>query len=258
MLKLSKLLTLFAAMLLNTASLAQEVDTSDSEKYIAGTHYEVLSTPIRTQNPNKIEATEVFWYGCSHCYRFEPLVVEWAKKLPDDVSMVKSPAIWHPTMKLHAQAFYTAVALGVLDDLHSVLFEEMNLRKKKLASESAIGKLFAAHGVDSEKFLQTFNSFGVTAAVQQAEARQRGYKITGTPEMVVNGKYRITARMAGSQEGMLSVASYLIEKERQLMAEQAAALDTAPATKVDLPGAGAANQSDSTSGSPIEPELAPE
>lgn len=80
MLKLSKLLTLFGAMLLNTASLAQEVDTSDSEKYIAGTHYEVLSTPIRTQNPNKIEATEVFWYGCSHCYRFEPLVVEWAKK----------------------------------------------------------------------------------------------------------------------------------------------------------------------------------
>jgi len=257
MLKLSQLLMLFVAALLNTTALAQEADDPDGGQYVAGKHYEVLDTPIRTQDPKKIEATEVFWYGCSHCYRFEPLVAEWAKDLPEDVVLVKSPAIWHPTMKLHAQAYYTAVALDVIDDLHGALFEEINLRKNKLASEGAIGKLFAAHGVDPEKFTQTFNSFGVTAAVQQAEARQRGYKITGTPEMVVNGKYRITARMAGSQEGMLTVASYLITKERQLMAKPAAGQDTPPATKVDLSGAASADQSDAGAASG-EPDSAPE
>lgn len=252
MLKFSPMLILLMALLPNNATQAQEVTKSD--KYVAGTHYEVLDIAVRTQNPNKIEATEVFWYGCSHCYRFEPLVVEWAKDLPDDVALVKSPAIWHPTMKLHAQAFYTAKALGALDPLHNVLFEEMNLRKNKLASEKAIGKIFSAHGVDVEKFAKTFNSFGVTAAVQQAEARQRGYKITGTPEMVVNGKYRITARMAGSQAGMLTVASYLIEKERQLMAELASSQNATPATQVDLPETSATAQSDSAS----EPDSAPE
>lgn len=241
MIKFSPLLALLTALLLNTGTQAQEATGAGTDKYVAGEHYEVLDIPVRTQTPNKIEATEVFWYGCSHCYRFEPLVVEWAEALPEDVALVKSPAIWHPTMKLHAQAFYTARALGVLDALHGVLFDEMNLRKNKLASEKAIGKLFTAHGVDGEKFTRTFNSFGVTAAVQQAEARQRGYKITGTPEMVVNGKYRITARMAGSQAGMLTVASYLIEKERQLMAEQAVTGNTTPATKVDLPEAASAD-----------------
>ncbi|PCJ34893.1 MAG: disulfide bond formation protein DsbA, partial [Cellvibrionales bacterium] len=38
--------------------------------------------------------------------------------------------------------------------------------------------------------------------------------IKGTPEMVVNGKYRLSAKMAGGQGGMLKVADYLITLER--------------------------------------------
>ncbi len=191
-----------------------ENSTSAEQKYVAGTHYQVLDTPVRTSQPNKIEATEVFWYGCSHCYTFESAIIPWSKTLAEDVNFIKSPAIWHPSMALHARAFYTAKALGVLDTLHSVIFQEMNLRKNKLASESDISRLFVAEGVDAEKFKSTFNSFGVNSAVQQAESRQRSYQITGTPEMIVNGKYRVTARMAGSQTGMLKVVDYLIDLER--------------------------------------------
>ncbi|MDP2379235.1 MAG: thiol:disulfide interchange protein DsbA/DsbL, partial [Pseudohongiella sp.] len=42
--------------------------------YVAGTHYEELPAPVRTNNPDKIEILEVFWYGCGHCFRFQPLV----------------------------------------------------------------------------------------------------------------------------------------------------------------------------------------
>ena len=42
--------------------------------YVEGTHYEALDKPVRTVDPNKIEVTEVFWYGCPHCYAFEPLL----------------------------------------------------------------------------------------------------------------------------------------------------------------------------------------
>jgi hypothetical protein len=35
--------------------------------------------------------------------------------------------------------------------------------------------------------------------------------------MVVNGKYRITTRQAKGLEGMLKVASFLIDKERQAL-----------------------------------------
>lgn len=216
-----KLLTPFIAIVMMATAFnslaATETSPENSaagQKYVAGTHYEVLDTPVRTSKPDKIEATEVFWYGCSHCYTFESAIIPWSKTLAEDVNFVKSPAVWHPSMALHARAFYTAKALGVLDTLHSIIFQEMNLRKNKLANESAISKLFVDNGVDAEKFKNTFNSFGVNSAVQQAESRQRGYQITGTPEMVVNGKYRVTARMAGSQAGMLKVVDYLIDQER--------------------------------------------
>ncbi len=50
--------------------------------------------------------------------------------------------------------------------------------------------------------------------VRQAVARAKGARISGTPEMMVAGKYRITTRKAGSQANMLKIADYLIEKER--------------------------------------------
>lgn len=188
-------------------------------EYVAGKHYQVLEPQVRTSNPAKIEVTELFWYGCGHCFIFEPLLAKWHETLADDVLLVRSPAIWHPTMELHARAYYTARALGVEDKVHRALFEAMNVKQDKLATEAAIGKVFAAHGVDPEAFTKTFNSFGVASAVRQADARQRSYQTTGTPELVVEGKYRITARMAGGHQGMLEVADHLIALEREQRAK---------------------------------------
>ena len=218
-----KLLTTLLATLMVSVTfgaIAEDKSTAAEQKYIAGTHYQVLDTPVRTSNPNLIEATEVFWYGCSHCYSFEPTIAEWKKTLPDDVVFVQNPAIWHPTMELHARAFYTAKVLGILEKMHPIIFEEMNLRKNKLANEGAVSDLFEANGIAPEKFAKTFNSFGINSAVKQAEARQRSYQIKGTPEMIVNGKYRITARMGGGQGGMMKIVDYLIDVERKIMSSK--------------------------------------
>ncbi|OUS06172.1 disulfide bond formation protein DsbA [Gammaproteobacteria bacterium 54_18_T64] len=184
-------------------------------QYTAGTHYEVLDTPVRTSDPKRIEVAEVFWYGCSHCFSFEPMVSTWAKQQPEDVNFVHSPAIWHKNMELHARAYYTAKALKVLGPVHLAIFEAMNLKKDKLASKEAIAKIFVAQGVDLDKFNKTFDSFGVVSATKQADARQRSYGVKGTPEMVVNGRYRLSAKMAGGQGQMLEVADYLIAIERK-------------------------------------------
>lgn len=189
-------------------------NTYAADTYTAGKHYEVLETPVRTSDPKRIEVAEVFWYGCSHCFTFEPIVSTWASQLPEDVNFMHSPAIWHKSMGLHARAYYTAKALKVLDSVHLAIFEAMNLKKNKLANKEAIGKIFVAQGVDLDKFNKTFDSFGVVSATKQADARQRSYGIKGTPEMVVNGKYRLSAKMAGGQNGMLNVADYLINLER--------------------------------------------
>ena len=96
------------------------------------------------------------------------------------------------------------------------MFEAIHVRKESIQSENDIEKIFSKHRVDGEKFSKAYNSFGVNSQVNQAKSRIKGYRTQGTPELIVNGKYRITTRMGKGFEGMLRIASFLIEKERQL------------------------------------------
>jgi thiol:disulfide interchange protein DsbA len=187
---------------------------NNAKTFEEGKQYDVITPAIRTANPDKIEVVEFFWYGCGHCYNFEPVVGHWKKSLGDDVEFKGSPAVWAPQMELHSKMFYAAEVLGVLDKMHLVLFQAMNVDKKRLQSESEIAALFVANGVSEEDFSKAFNSFGVSSMVRQATARARAAKISGTPEMMVNGKYRISTRMGINQGEMLEVVEFLIEKER--------------------------------------------
>ncbi|MFM7784776.1 MAG: thiol:disulfide interchange protein DsbA/DsbL [Gammaproteobacteria bacterium] len=182
--------------------------------YIEGTHYERLPEAVRTADPARIEVVEVFWYGCGHCYQLEPLIKKWKPGLASDVDFRRSPAMWNKLMAVHAQAFYAAQVLGVLEKMNDPLFAALNVDRKKLESEDEIAALFVQNGVKDEDFRKAFNSFGVQSSVKQADARQRSYRITGTPEMIVNGKYRVSARLAGSPEAALKVVDFLVEKER--------------------------------------------
>lgn len=186
----------------------------ESVTYEAGKHYDVISPAIRTANPDKIEVAEFFWYGCGHCYTFEPIIGQWKKTLADDVAFRGVPAMWGGSMELHAKAFYAAQALGVMDTMHAVLFQAMNVDRLPLGSEADVAELFVANGVAEEDFYKALNSFGVGSQVRQASATARSAKITGTPSIVVNGKYMVSGRKAGSQANMLKVADYLIEQER--------------------------------------------
>ena len=50
-----------------------------------GIDFRVINPPLAADK-NRIEVTEFFWYGCPHCFDFEPVLATWVKKLPADVS----------------------------------------------------------------------------------------------------------------------------------------------------------------------------
>lgn len=195
-------------------SLVACADTAETADYQAGKHYQELSEPVRTDDPDKIEVREVFAYTCSHCFRFESVFAPWIKTLPDDVNLVKTPVVWAAQMEQYARAYYTAKALGILDDVHMKIFETIHVQRYQFRGVEDWADLFAQYGADKEKVLRTFDSFGVNSQLKQADARVRAYSISGTPELIIDGRYRISARDAGSHEDMLKVADYLIEKVR--------------------------------------------
>ena len=188
------------------------------ERYVAGTHYMEIANPVNTGDSSKVEVIEAFWYGCSHCFRFEPLITNWEENKPDDVDFVRFPALWNNLMKIHAQVYYAAEVLDAVDVLHEPIFNAINVERNMLQNEGQISELFAEHGVTQEDFDRTFNSFSVRTKVNQAEARMQDYGIRSTPNMIVNGKYLITTgENVRTQQEMLDVVDFLVEKERQAM-----------------------------------------
>ena len=143
-------------------------------KYVAGTHYTELTNPVNTNDASKVEVIEAFWYGCSHCFRFEPLIENWEAGLSDDVDFTRFPAMWNSMMKIHAQVYYTAEALDALHTVHEPVFNAINVERNRLHTEELVGELFAKHGIDEEEFKKTFNSFSVRTKVNQAEKTDAG------------------------------------------------------------------------------------
>lgn len=189
------------------------------EKYKAGEHYDILPQQVRTASSDKIEVNEVFSYTCGHCYNFQSKLHPWVDKLPADVDFQSTPVIWQPKLEPYARAYYAGKILNVLDKVHTPIFESIHLHKKSIKSEADFAAIFAAKGIDKKKFSSAFNSFGTTSMITQAKSRVRAYKVRGTPEMIINGKYRVSTTSAGGFAGMLKVAEFLIDKERALAAK---------------------------------------
>lgn len=172
--------------------------------------YEIITPPQPTENADKIEVIEFFWYGCPHCYRFIPYVSAWLKKIPEDVQYIRQPAAFNERWAQHAKAYFTAEALGVVDKVHDDFFDAIQNKHEKLTSEKELAEFFAKHGVAEKDFRDAYNSFYVATKMKQATALPARYGVTGTPTIIVNGKYRIKAPL----EKVFEIADRLIEKER--------------------------------------------
>jgi thiol:disulfide interchange protein DsbA len=194
------------------AAPAEATETPAAAEELTG-GYETLDTPQPTQNPDKVEVIEFFWYGCPHCYDFEPILESWVKKLPANVDFIRQPAAFSDLWAKHAKAFYVAQALGVLDQVHADLFDALQNKHQKLESEEQLAAFFTAHGVKEADFHEAYNSFLVDTKVRQAAVTPARYGVTGVPVLIVNGKYKVDGKSAGSHEKMIEVVNQLIKKE---------------------------------------------
>ena len=162
----------------------------------------------------KIEVVEIFWYGCPHCYDFEPHVNNWVANLPEDVEFRRMPGIFSKSWVAHARAYYAAEKLGVLEQIHTPLFEALHKDRKRIFSESELKDFFESKGVDGDEFTRAYNSNEVEVKFKQAFLMGQRYKITGVPAVVVNGKYMTGAALAGSYDNLLKTMDMLVDKER--------------------------------------------
>ena len=182
-----------------------------------GTHYVKLSTPAPVTLPSpdkKIEVVEFFWYGCPHCYAFEPTLETWVKKLPADVSFRQVPVGFMAPHQLHQKLFYALEEMGQLAAMHRKVFNAVHQQNQRLGSESEIVAFANANGVDGAKLGEAMKSFSVSTKANRAKQLADAYKIDGVPAIGINGRFYTSATLAGSHERAVAVADFLIQLSR--------------------------------------------
>lgn len=207
-------LLLMAAIAAAHSAFAQDA----SNQFVEGTHYDVLTPQQQTwgMDDDKVEVAEIFAYSCPHCMNFEPALAHWLTTKADYVSFVRIPAAWgDPISNIHAQAFYTAEQLGVLDKMHSAFFAEFHERRNHLETEDKLREFFARFGVSAEQFDSTFSSFVVHTKLQRARDLLARYRAAETPLIIVNGKYQSRGQQAGNFGNWFAIIDELAAREAE-------------------------------------------
>lgn len=181
--------------------------------YESGVHYEELRNPQPVSTGEQIEVVEVFWYGCPYCYALEPHVHRWLESAkPENAEYVPMPAVLSEAWEVHGRAFFAFELLGVVDEMHARFFDAIHAERRRMRSAEEIADFAAENGIDRQAFLDAFSSFAVDSKVRNAQVMAGRYQITGVPTIIVDGRYKATASMAGSNEELMRVVNFLIAK----------------------------------------------
>ncbi|KWK71817.1 thiol:disulfide interchange protein [Burkholderia ubonensis] len=206
---MKKLLSTLLLSLSLAAGFAQAAPSAP----VAGKDYEVMKAPQPVSAPaGKVEVIEFFWYGCPHCYEFEPTVEAWVKKQGDKVDFKRIPVAFRDDFVPHSKLFYAVSALGMSEKVTPAIFNAIHKQKNYLLTPQAQADFLASQGVDKKKFMDAYNSFSVQGQVKQSAELLKSYNIDGVPTIVVQGKYKTGPAYTNSLEGTAQVLDYLVKQ----------------------------------------------
>lgn len=207
-----------ATLCLMTFACSAQDDTAPTANFKEGTHFKKVKSEAKADDPKRIKVEEFFWYGCNHCFNFEPAISAWFSRKPSDVDFVRVPSsLGRPEGVLHQKAYYTAQALGVTEKIHGPLFKALHEKHQNFYTEETIGAFFNQQtGVLPDVFSSTFKGFAVDSQARRATELAKNYQIFSVPSVVVGGKYQSSAEMAGgSFTDLTKVIDFLVEKVRK-------------------------------------------
>ena len=204
---IKRLLVVFALLsMVSSGALAQMA-------FVAGTDYQEISPAVKTGQPDKVVVTEMFWYGCPHCFRFEPYVERWSAQLPENVVFEQVPSSLNPRWTEHARAYYAFTLMGILDQVHREFFDAIHLQRRRLNSVDTIAEFVTEQGHDEKAFREFYFSFPVETQIRKNIGKEKRYGHRGVPAVIVNGKYLVSASAAGSNERMIQIINFLVAAE---------------------------------------------
>ena len=197
---------------------AKNANKAMTSKFIEGKHYVEIFPPMQTDaSPGKIEVVELLWLGCPHCYSLEPTMLKYKKGHPDFVEFKQVPAMLNPTWAADARTFYLAEILDPTGEkkLITQIFQAIHEQKRRLRSPDSVKRLFIQFGFTEEQINNALNSMAFQAKLDRAKAIGTNSQAQSVPTVIINGKYRTSPYIAGSEENLMEIIDLLTKKENK-------------------------------------------
>jgi len=191
------------------------VATAGAQSYAEGKEYARLRNPIPVETGKNIEVIEFFSYGCPHCAEFEPILQNWMKSKPADVTFRRVPVMFQPRWENLAREYYILEAMGEDQKLSPAMFTAIHGKGAALWDEKAFLDWVAAQGADRKKAEELWGSFAIVGKVNRAKQLAQTYGIQSVPTIVVDGKYVTGPEHLGNgHAGMPGAIDFLVQKAR--------------------------------------------
>lgn len=177
-----------------------------------GVDYKTLAKPQATSSGNKVEVIEFMWYDCPHCAAFDPVITAWVKKQGDKIDFKQVPISFRDTFFPQQKLFYSLEAMGKKEELNPKVFQAIHAERQRVNTDKTILAFIEKQGVDKQKFLDTYNSFGVQTKARRATQLQDLYGVDSVPMVAIGGKYitspgMVAASLANQPESMQQTAT---------------------------------------------------
>jgi len=229
---------LFALLALLATASAQ------AQAWAAGVHYAVIPTQRTNVPAGKVEVMEVFSYGCPACNSFRPVMKKIKAALPPNAQLTYLPASWNTSENwpMFQRSFLTAQSMGISEKAHEAMYDAIwttgelgvadpvtHRPKSKLPSIEDIARFYQkVTGTKPENFVAASKSFSVDLKMRQADSQIMAMQVSGTPTLVVAGKYRLNNDNL-TTDNMIALVNYLVAKESTAAKPAAATPAPAPA-----------------------------
>lgn len=185
---------LLAGMALGLMSFVAVATTTIKE----GVDYTVLAKPVvpTPESAGKVNVKEFFSLVCIHCKDLEPLWEKAAFANNKNVDIQKIHVVWDgadQSINNFAKLNATMQALK-LNRLYIPAFTAIFARQD-LTNLGELRTFLAKNGLNKsqqDNFINTYNSFSISAKVGEYKDLTDQYGITGTPTIVIADKYVVS------------------------------------------------------------------
>jgi thiol:disulfide interchange protein DsbA len=186
------------------------------EDIVEGKQYTVINPPIPTQvAAGQVEVTELFWYGCPHCYALEPTINKFLADKPANVVFQRIPATLSPRWVFHAKLYYVGKMLDPTgaQNVHGKIFESLQKQHRRIDTDEALVRFFTELGYAPDKINGALQSMEMNAMLAHSTDIGTQSKADSVPVVIVNGKYLTSPSMTGGEEKFINTVKYLVKRE---------------------------------------------